>query len=113
MSFQTDYQTGAAGITGAVCALQRPSNACYLKCVKLHLSSAGGAAESFVISIDSAEGAAYDVVLHTTSDMTSVTDVVYLPDNPIPIAANDKVICTYTNTNTRTWGVEFDFEDTV
>jgi hypothetical protein len=78
---------------------------------RLHLSAAGGAAEAFTLTLDSGAGTAYDAVLYQKADMTLITDVVYVFEEPIPFRNyNDKLTFTYTNTNSRTWGLEVVFE---
>ena len=93
--------TGAA----AIAATFTPTVPVYLVCVKLHLSAAGGAAENFTITINSATGSAYDVELFS-QDMTTVKDILWTPDQPIPILNNDPIDFAYNNANTRTYGLE-------
>lgn len=73
-----------------------------IKSVALHLSAAGGATENFVMKVDSDAAAAYDTVL-LSQDMNTTTDI--FDNEERYIAAGDDVDFTYTNTNSRTWGL--------
>ena len=77
--------------------------------VKLHLSAAGGVTENFTVKINSVVAAAYDTVLFS-QDMNAVTDILWVPDQPIPIVTNDVVDFAYANTNSRTYGLEVTFK---
>ena len=79
-----------------------------LVCVKLHLSAAGGAAENFTVTVNSATLAAHDTVL-LSQDMNTVTDVFWLPEQPIPIVNDDVIDFAYANSNARTYGLEVIF----
>ena len=94
--------------TAAIASTLAPGRQIELVCVKLHLSAAGGAAENFTVTIDSATNAVYDVVLFS-QDMTTVSDVVWVPDRPIPIMS-DEIDFAYTNSNARTYGLEVSFK---
>lgn len=96
--------TGAA----AIAATLTPTGPIELVCVKLHLSAAGGTAENFTVTIDSATAAAYDTILFS-QDMNTVTDILWVPDQPIPILNDDELDFAYVNTNTRTYGLEVIF----
>jgi hypothetical protein len=95
----------ATGALAIATSLTPPTRPIELICVKLHLSAAGGAAENFTVTINSATNAVYDVLLFS-QDMTAVTDIFWLPNQPIPIVNNDVVDFAYANTNTRTYGLE-------
>jgi hypothetical protein len=77
--------------------------------VRLHLSAAGGASENFEVTINSHLGTEYDLVLKE-QDMNAETDVHYQPTRPVFIHKDDKVDFTYTNTNSKTWGLEVLFQ---
>lgn len=85
MNTMTTRATGNA----AVAAVVAPAIAFELKCVRIHLSAAGGAG-NLTITIDSSAGAAYDTVV-LTQDMTAITDLVWQPNRPIE--------CTYPGTH--------------
>jgi hypothetical protein len=94
--------TGAAAIS---LSLTPPTRPIELICVKLHLSAVGGAVENFTVTVNSATAPAYDVVLFS-QDMNAVADILWLPNQPIPIVNNDVIDFAYNNANTRTYGLE-------
>ena len=75
-----------------------------LESVKLHLSAAGGVG-NFTITIDANAGSTYDVIIFT-QDMTTATDVVWIPERPIILRNGDKLLFAYTNANNRAYGLE-------
>lgn len=79
--------------------------ACELSEFRIHLSAAPTTAENFVITVDDARGSAYDTVI-LTKPMATLTDYVWIPDKPIRFNINDLLVCTYTNTDTKTLGIE-------
>ena len=93
--------TGSAAIASTLI----PTGPIELVCVKLHLSDVGGAAEDFTVTINSETAAAYDVVLFS-QDMTTVQDILWLPNQPIPIVNSDPIDFAYANGNGRTYGLE-------
>jgi hypothetical protein len=93
--------TGNVAIASTLAAT-RPIN---IVAVKLHLSAAGGAAENFTVTIDSATDPVYDTVLFS-QDMTTVQDISWVPESPIPVMGNDEIDFAYNNGNTRTYGLE-------
>lgn len=96
------YETGS----GAIDYSFEEDYSVYITSIRLHLSAAGGAAEDFSVSIDSALGAEYDVN-HLALDMTAVQNLVWRPeDGPLYVAKGDKVSITYANSNSRTYGLE-------
>ena len=103
IAYKVHRATGAVAIDSTLA----PGRQIELVCVKLHLSAAGGAAEDFTVTIDSASAAVYDVVLFS-QDMTSVADIVWVPDRPIPVLS-DEIDFAYANSNTRTYGLEVNY----
>jgi len=71
----------------------------------LHQSADGATAENFVILKDADAGTSFDTTI-VTVPMNGVTNYCEMFERPWPIAAKDIVYCTYTNTNSRTWGLE-------
>lgn len=93
--------TGAAAIASSL----TPPGPIELVCVKLNLSAAGGAAENFTVTVNSAAAAVYDTILFS-QDMNTVQDLFWLPDQPIPIINLDVIDFAWANSNTRTYGLE-------
>jgi hypothetical protein len=61
--------------------------------------------EYLTLTLDSAIGAAYDVVLYKVDpSATSATSLVWQPAAPLYLQPGDVVTLAYTNTDTRTWG---------
>lgn len=73
---------------------------------RLHLSATGGAVENYTITLDSENGAAFDVVLETAA-MNADADVPTLwNDKKRYFNPGDVLLFEYANTNSRTWGLE-------
>lgn len=96
----TATATGSGNIAESV----DPGKAFYLVEVRLHLSAAG-AANDLTVTLDALAGAGYDVVL-LTQDMTTVTDLVWRPDQPAQFVNGDKIVIAWTNGSSRTYGLE-------
>ena len=94
--------TGAAGITASTTL----SAAFKLISVTCHFSAAPTTSEDFVITLNANDGAAYDTVLFSVDpSAASSTDVVYIPDGELLFESGDEIDVTFTNTDTRTYGV--------
>ena len=78
--------------------------------VRVHLSAAGGASENLVVKSDDVSGSAYDTV-YLTENMNTVADLVDSLDTPSYFKEGDGLLITYTNTNTRTYGITITVED--
>lgn len=100
--------TGAAAMASSL----TPTAPISLVSVKLHLSAAGGTAENFTITVNSVAAAAYDCLLFS-QDMNTATDVLWVPEQPIPVTNCDVLDFAYTNTNGRTWGLEVTYRTEV
>lgn len=90
--------------TGAIAHTSTPVTDCFLECVSVKLSSAGGTG-TLTITLDDGDGSVYDLLL-SSQDMTSVTDFLYFPERPLPLKSGDKIVVAYTNSNNRTYGVK-------
>jgi hypothetical protein len=94
--------TGAAAVSLSCRAYDNAT----IERVTLKLSTAATTSENVVVTIDSGLGAAYDTVVLTFDPSTlGGTSFVWTPDYPLSIAADDAILITYTNTDTRTYGV--------
>lgn len=94
--------TGSAAIASS---LTPPNTALLLVSVKLNLSATGGAAENFTITVNSATDAAYDTIIFS-QDMNSIQDLMWVPDQPVPVVNIDVLDFAYANSNSRTYGLE-------
>ena len=95
--------TGAAAVSLSYTV---PTGATFdLNSVTIKFSAAPTTSEYLTITLDSAIGAAYDVLLYKVDpSATSATSVVWQPDAPLYLRPADVVTLAYTNTDTRTWG---------
>ena len=101
MNYKIYRSSGAAAIAITV----SPGEPWELEGIRVHLSAAG-AAGNLTVTVDSANGSAYDTVLFTQA-MAGVTDVDHRWSPTQKFTnKNDKVVIAYTNTGTVTWGVE-------
>lgn len=73
--------------------------------IRLHLNAASATVENFVITLQSARGTAYDVVLYSVG-MNTVQDLVYQADQSHSFEKGDSLVFAWTNTNLRTYGME-------
>jgi hypothetical protein len=96
--------TRATAANGAVSLEVNPGRAWQLEQISVHLSAAGGAG-NLTATVDAAAGAAYDVVI-LTQDMTSIADLVYIPDRPVLLESGDKLTVAWANAGNKTYGVE-------
>jgi hypothetical protein len=75
--------------------------------VTLHFSSAPTTSENLTITLDANDGAAYDTLLYSIDpSASSVTDLVWFPDGTLVMENGDAIDVAYTNTDTRTYGVQ-------
>jgi hypothetical protein len=78
--------------------------------VGVHLNAAATQSENLVLSIDSIYGSTYDLNLRTT-DMAGVQDVLYdLSSLNNYLEVGDKVLVTYANSDSRTYGLILKYE---
>ena len=94
--------TGAAAIntTTAVAAEWK------LLQVTVHFSTAPTTSQNFVLTLDNTTGVAYDTVLYSINpSLSAATDLVFTPDSELKFRSGDEVVATFTNTDTRTYGL--------
>jgi len=98
-----DIATGS----GAMAVTFDPEGSCKILQINLHLNAASATSEDLVISLDSVNGTAYDVNV-VTHNMDTVKDLIISAHdiNDFVMFAADKLTFAWTNTNTRTWGLE-------
>ena len=102
MATMTARFTGNGNVTATVETVA-PGVEWALEFIRIHLSAAG-AANNLTATIDSGVAAAYDTVI-LTQDMTSVTDLLWEPERPIPMLADDELDLAWTNGSSRTYGI--------
>ena len=106
VDIRSQKATGSAAINMTITA-PTPSKGWSLERVEVHLSAAPTTSEDFIIQKDDADGAQYDVVyLQEDLSTSSVKDIVYLPEKDITLSPTDTIKITYTNTDTRTYGIK-------
>lgn len=73
--------------------------------VRIHLSDVGGN-DDLVITLNSALGSEHDIVRRRI-DMTSIYDIVWTPESEdFFIAKEDKMNISWSNPNSRSYGIE-------
>ena len=98
-------KTVATG-SGAIATSYAPSAAFWLDAITVHLSAAPTTAGDLTVTLDAADGAAYDTVLFSLDPSEqSDTDVVYIPDQPLLCVSGDAIAVAYPNTDGRTYGL--------
>lgn len=102
----TTLQVSDTGSAAVALSYTVPTGGTFdLNAVTVKFSAAPTTAESFTVVLDSAIGAAYDVLLYSVDpSATSATSIVWQPTAPLFLRPGDIVTVAYTNTDTRTWG---------
>ena len=72
---------------------------------ELHATTANSTSENLTVSVDAKRGASWDTNIYT-KDMNTIVDLIYYPDKPVLLEANDLVEFVYANTDTVTWGLK-------
>ncbi len=99
-----DYSTGS----GAIARTLDPSATAMqgfwkIPQVDLHLDAVGGAG-AFTLTVDSAKGSEYDVLVFS-QDMTAVADAVWIPERPFILGPGDSLVAAWANVNGKTYGL--------
>jgi hypothetical protein len=95
--------TGAEAIAASLAA-KRVSR---LISVSTKFSTAPTTSESITITLDANAGAAYDTLLYTLNPSTGATaSFMWFPDQPLYLEPGDAIDIAFTNTDTRTYGVQ-------
>jgi len=104
-----DSGTGAAAIAKSSAA---HTTAFLLHWVMVHFNAAPTTSENLTVIRNSVTAAAYDTVLcKVNPSVGALTDIVYMPDHPLLCKAGDVIDVAFTNTDTKTYGVEICTED--
>jgi len=97
----------ATATTGAIALSATAIKATEFKHVSLKLSAAPTTSENLTITINANAGAAYDILLYSVDlSSGSTTTMVWYPDEPLFLETGDSIDVAYTNTDTRTYGVQ-------
>lgn len=72
--------------------------------IDIHLSAAASTAEDLTANLDATKGSAWDRNILTKS-MAAVADYIRKFDPPETFVKGDKIQFAWTNTDTRTWGI--------
>lgn len=89
---------------GALSVTLTPAERSLVKEIRLHLSAVGGSG-TLTVTIDSGTNAVYDTIL-LSQDMTSVQDLFWQPTRPIELESGDKLVVSWENAGTKTYGIE-------
>ena len=110
----TNYLYHNATGSGAIASTLAPATNFVLVAIKLHLNGAADA-EAFTATVDSTEGAAYDVIVYQVAagTMQNKTDVTHSFDPPMPFKNGDEIDFAYTNSSGRTYGLEVVYREEV
>ena len=99
-----DSATGAAALAKSSAA---HTTAFLLHWVTVHFSAAPTTSESLTVIRNSVTAAAYDTTLcKVNPSVGALTDIVYMPDQPLLCTAGDVIDVAFANTDTKTYGVE-------
>lgn len=109
MSKMRVYTSTGATAIAASCAIK---NDIRVRQVTVHFSSAPTTSENLVFTLNANAGAAYDTVVYTVDPSTSsMTNLVWIPDDTaLILVQGDSLDIAYTNTDTRTIGVQVYYE---
>ena len=106
------YKVNGTGAGAIATSMTVPSGGTYrLMSVSLNLNVAGTTSNDFTITLDANAGADYDVLLYTADLATAgVTDLVWMPDEPLYLEGGDAVDVAWANSELRTYGVQITME---
>jgi len=110
---QRSYFTGAAAIAVGTAKIDPVGPQFKLLGVTCKFSAAPTTSESFVITLDSNLGAAYDVPLYSVDpSVGSLTSIVktWDDDDAMIFDKGDVITAAYTNTDTRTYGLQIKYK---
>ena len=111
VSTKRKNKVGVVNVTGsaAINTTTTISEHIKLTSITCHFDTAPVASENFVVTLDALDGAEYDTVLFTVNpSLSASTDIVY--NESIELEDGDEIKVTFTNTNTRTYGLRIVYE---
>ena len=98
-----DSTTGAA----AIAASYTTANAARLIGVSVKFSIAPTTGQSITVTLNANAGAAYDILLYTLDVAAgSTTTILWAPEKETWLEPGDAIDVAYTNSDTRTYGVQ-------
>ena len=102
------FKVNATGNLVLSSSLTVPASRTYkLISVTLALNTAPTTSENFTITLNANAGAAYDVLLYSLDlSAGSTTDLVWFPDEQLLLEGGDAIDVAYTNTDSRTYGLQ-------
>lgn len=102
------YKVNGTGAAAIATSLTVPSGGTYqLLSVTLKYNAAPTTSESLTVTLNANAGAAYDTLLYTVDpSATAMTSMLWQPDEPLYLEGGDAVDVAYTNTDTKTYGVQ-------
>ena len=110
-NFTKTNGTGTAAIATSFTAPSTPYHYKLLS-VSLKFSAAPTTSQNLTITLNANAGEAYDTLLYTVNpSVTSITSLLWQPDAELILEAGDAVDVAYTNTDTRTYGVQITTEE--
>lgn len=98
--------SGAGPITSS---MNVPSDHAYrLISVSVNFNLAPTTAENLTITLNDANGNAFDLLLYTLDvSAGATTDILWQPDEELMLVGGDAIDVAYTGTDARTWGLLF------
>ncbi|RQW79240.1 MAG: hypothetical protein EHM79_20825 [Geobacter sp.] len=79
--------------------------------LRLHISAAPTTAGSFTVTLDSVDGAAYDLVIYTIDPSTGSTVNLLVDDFSVLLLTGDALKVAYANADGRTIGAQLIFSE--
>lgn len=106
--FKTNATGSAAIAASHAVATGQPQRLVSVTC---KFSVAPTTSEDLTITLNANAGAAYDIVMLTLDpSAVSATSIVWFPDEDIRLEGGDSIDVAFTNTDTRTYGVQITAE---
>lgn len=102
MTYKRTEQTGSGAINVSHAITENEK----LISVAITFDVAPTTSENLTITLDDADGAAYDVTLQTIDPSAhSATEILYYPDGDVILESGDAIVVAYANADARTWTV--------
>lgn len=84
----------SGGTNGAVSESLAPGKKFKLSEIRLHFSVIFSEVEYFVVRLSAAKGSAYNQTFLSQA-LSDVIDVLYQPDNPLPMLSDDQIVFSW------------------